>query len=974
MKKDLVLVYVLVIAALVLSLGLVYNSSYGESVKKIIAQEKEVVLSPSGDPIDAGYECLQSEINKSSSLSLEEAVFGMLALGSEREVLNDTIAGQKHATQDCWPRAGCTLKDTAQVLLAYDRAGVDTTGIENWLESKKVTAKLSLSWFLEIDIENHVPSECSIFYDGNEYRFDIEEDMTLSANAGDCLTGAGEYWFSIADNCVEKQFDVSCGDGFITALLYRKSTGGTLFVSSNTHSSGAGGFTEEKVGAECFSTNAAGTCDYEGSLWATLALQRPGFDISNLIAYLVALSDDNKKYFPSSLLYVMVDGGEQLTEIVNSKVRGNQWKTLGTPYNEFYDTSLGLLALGDGFANEVDPVKGWLLRVQKDSGCWGTQSNNDIRDTAFLLYSGWPRYVPLAPVGCASDSDCSITGLDICELGSGLCVECLNSIDCDSGEICNANNVCVADGSGCKEDWSCPKWSEVACISGQQTRSCVDANSCGTEANKPDESQSCIACSDSGNCADSSAAVCTPGGSCVECLLDSDCPSGGRCDMDTNICFATSSCVENWSCASWGSCSNGKQTRSCVDANSCGTEAKKPAESRTCIDCAGDSECGINEVCDLSNNVCVGCINNLDCGGTEVCDLSNNVCVGCLVNGDCGSGQVCDVGTNICSSQCSVDDDCDTGFVCQNSTGLCVDCLGDLDCPSSEVCSVNTNLCVECTVDLDCSLDEICNANNVCEDVGGGGGTGQGARFCEDSGQFCEGATACGDAGGIIDFSLKCLNFGDFCCSVRVQEETCSNLNGNICSASDQCSGSVVSSASGSCCLGTCSARGATNTCIAFGGDCRASCFVDEVENSDSCTNVGDVCCVSTGGGVGTGGRDDEGGIPAWVWIVIFLILIGLVVLAIVYRDKLRIWWHKMRGKVKTKPVTRGGPGPPLFGRGGPPRFGPPHLRRPPVRGSPVGRPSARPRTAAPPRRRASEKESDFEKTMKKLKEIGGGE
>lgn len=41
----------------------------------------------------------------------------------------------------------------------------------------------------------------------------------------------------------------------------------------------------------------------------------------------------------------------------------------------------------------------------------------------------------------------------------------------------------------CTEDWVCSDWS--SCSEGQQTRVCTDQNSCGTENDKPDESQTC---------------------------------------------------------------------------------------------------------------------------------------------------------------------------------------------------------------------------------------------------------------------------------------------------------------------------------------------------------------------------------------------------------------------------------------------------------------------------------------------------
>lgn len=41
-------------------------------------------------------------------------------------------------------------------------------------------------------------------------------------------------------------------------------------------------------------------------------------------------------------------------------------------------------------------------------------------------------------------------------------------------------------------------------------------------------------------------------------------------------------CTENWSCNDWSSCSGGIQTRTCTDANSCGTTVNKSTTSQSC--------------------------------------------------------------------------------------------------------------------------------------------------------------------------------------------------------------------------------------------------------------------------------------------------------------------------------------------------------------------------------------------------------
>ena len=45
---------------------------------------------------------------------------------------------------------------------------------------------------------------------------------------------------------------------------------------------------------------------------------------------------------------------------------------------------------------------------------------------------------------------------------------------------------------------------------------------------------------------------------------------------------AEEGCTESWSCTEWSACTNATQTRTCTDANSCGTISNKPAESQEC--------------------------------------------------------------------------------------------------------------------------------------------------------------------------------------------------------------------------------------------------------------------------------------------------------------------------------------------------------------------------------------------------------
>jgi hypothetical protein len=55
-----------------------------------------------------------------------------------------------------------------------------------------------------------------------------------------------------------------------------------------------------------------------------------------------------------------------------------------------------------------------------------------------------------------------------------------------------------------------------------------------------------------------------------------------KAGFDNYDTIAYNDCTENWLCVKWSDCTNGTQTRKCVDKNNCGTFYSKPAESQVC--------------------------------------------------------------------------------------------------------------------------------------------------------------------------------------------------------------------------------------------------------------------------------------------------------------------------------------------------------------------------------------------------------
>lgn len=470
--------------------------------------------------VDKAYTCLEDEIaNKTSeTISLESAVFSTLALGS-RTKLTEKIESER-TNQDCWPKASCTVKDTAQVLLAYDSISKDTKDIINYLYTQNGSST-ELTWYLQIDISNHIPASCTISYNTENHDIEIGEDMKILSGAGSCLTlSQSGYWLQVSRSCFDTNFQVSCNEDFITSLLYQKSGSQTIYVSSETHSQASSGTTEEKVTSECF--KAGSSCDYEGTLWAALALQKSGEKVSSYLPYLLAFAEDNQRLFPSSFLYSLTSGDDQYNEVVQSQHSSGFWEAPNTKYNKFYDTSLALLSLQSSSAAESDTAKTYLLSIQTPKGCW---NNNNIRDTAFILYSGWPKQSSAPGNGggeptcaeagfyCGSEYACaesqgqvyseySCQGLQKCcsiPLIEQTCAE-KNGVLCSFSEQCSGTEVSSAEGSCClavcqpkvSETTECQEFGgfcSSSCESGE-TESSYSCNEQGVVCCLPEQSSS----------------------------------------------------------------------------------------------------------------------------------------------------------------------------------------------------------------------------------------------------------------------------------------------------------------------------------------------------------------------------------------------------------------------------------------------------------------------------------------------------
>ncbi len=421
-----------------------------------------------------GYACLEDKVtDKCSTLTTEEKIFSLLSIERcKTELVAESLA------DECWPDVDCSVKTTAQAILALRHVNTDTLTAENWLLSQTGNFP-DIEWFLQVEADNQ--TTCTVSYSGNTYSFRTNEDKTLTANQGTCFSLYKNYWLKIAPACYDYQFEISCKNSFLTSLLYKKKTSETLYVSQKTSSASGEGKTTEKVSASCFKDG--NSCDYEGSLWASIVLKSRGYDVSSYIPYLVAMSEDNLRLLPESFLYTLTNNFK--VELLAKQQEGKWWLTSG---DKFYDTAVALLPFQGTQLSEKTSSKTWLAEVQGEDGCW----QGNVRNTAFLLYSVWPKKTANVTTakdcesfgyGCMSSAACLDVGGNVLTDYTG----CFGNICCSKKEAlktCSEQN-----GELCDSDESCLGGSSVSASDTSGGRSCCISGICGVQEKSECETQ-----------------------------------------------------------------------------------------------------------------------------------------------------------------------------------------------------------------------------------------------------------------------------------------------------------------------------------------------------------------------------------------------------------------------------------------------------------------------------------------------------
>ena len=122
------------------------------------------------EQISQAYNWLSSvSKDKLQNMSVEDNAYTLIALGYDDTLATqgkDALAAKSKNSSECWPSAGCKVKETAIATLALSKVCIDTEKSEAWLMNKNSTPT-DLIWYLQVDPNE--ASNCTAMYDNKEY-------------------------------------------------------------------------------------------------------------------------------------------------------------------------------------------------------------------------------------------------------------------------------------------------------------------------------------------------------------------------------------------------------------------------------------------------------------------------------------------------------------------------------------------------------------------------------------------------------------------------------------------------------------------------------------------------------------------------------------------------------------------------------------------------------------------------------------
>ena len=249
----------------------------------------------------------------------------------------------------------------------------------------------------------------------------------------------------------------------------------------------------------------------------------------------------------------------------------------------------------------------------------------------------------------------------------------------------------------------------------------AECASSGGGGNAPESRRACLTDED---CPNPATPVCdAASGSCVPCLLDSDCAPERPFCRQTSPTSASNVCVQ---CTGDAQCpesspvcdlGSNECTSRCQDSAQCsGTTPICDPAQRVCVQCQSSVDCSAPApACDVATSRCVACLDDSTCAPGRFCNIQSHSCVGCLDTSQCTDAfnAHCQTDANapepFTCTGCVEERDCSSkdglGSHCRTNDGRCVECIADTDCagsPSTTTCSPD-GACGPCVADADCA-------------------------------------------------------------------------------------------------------------------------------------------------------------------------------------------------------------------------------------------------------------------------------
>lgn len=363
------------------------------------------------------------------------------------------IKTQEDTEKHCWPKGGCTVKDTAFAIKVLDEFGEDTGAAEEWLR-KSLTPALKDNWLLEIITSANGTCKIAYFKDNSkEVSLPVEGHGSYSKfptcsyqtflDINSCL---GES--NLVNNNPLLELTVNCNDlgpGTILALIYRSAN--TFNIIKNA----ASAKDRLVIDNACFTKSGSGSCDFDSSLFATWILSEMNSDVKSLL-YLKERADSFRT-LDNTMLYLSVTDQESKDFYLNNLKQ--KQRIDGSFDKNIEDTAFALLALDAASASEESTkAVDWLKSKQDIEGSW----ENNRYKTALVLYAAFqgtavtlipPSVVPgIPPASCDNNGICD--GLET----SSTCPN-----DCTSNDVCFVDNRCSSEFGetylNCEDDCSC---------------------------------------------------------------------------------------------------------------------------------------------------------------------------------------------------------------------------------------------------------------------------------------------------------------------------------------------------------------------------------------------------------------------------------------------------------------------------------------------------------------------------------------